>query len=106
MITKEYIQLKLIEAIEYTKYSNEDTWSFIITYPNGKKINHTGDVESVIGNKNEQNKIINLISSAIEGMGDLQITKSMFKKLANDFLHINLPDHANKCLHAIKINNL
>ncbi len=96
MKVERYIELRLLEALEYTKYSNEESWSFLIKI-NDKNINFTGDVKEIENDENAKEQIIETFEKAIAktqfSIGELQI-----KELIQDLKKVKLFGLINECI--------
>lgn len=96
MTTRRYIELRILEAIEYIKYSNEESWSFVVR-AGDKKICFTGDKieEYEIDKKNEA---IDKFTEALNLM-DFSIDEEHIIELINDLKVVKLFKYINECIN-------
>lgn len=96
MKIKRYLELRLIEALEYSRYSNENTWSFIVRV-HDKKINFAGDIKNKKQKKAQKDYPIELISESLIEVGFI-IDESHIKELIEDLSKVKLFGYINECI--------
>lgn len=101
MTTRRYIELRLLEALEYIKYSKEDSWSFVVRVDD-KKICFTGDK---IGD-NEIDKKNETIDKFIEALTlmEFDVDKQHIVELINDLKKVRLFKYINECINELNNN--
>ena len=95
MKTKRYVELRVLEAIEYIKYSDEDSWSFVVRVGD-KKICFTGEKieDKELEKKNEA---IERFTEALDLM-DFSVDKTHIIELINDLKVVKLFKYINECI--------
>jgi len=98
MTTRRYIELRLLEALEYIKYSKEESWSFVVRVGD-KKICFTGDKigDDEIDKKNEASdkffEALNLMEFSLD--------KQHIVELINDLRKVRLFKYINECINEV-----
>jgi hypothetical protein len=97
--TKRYVELRILEAIEYIKYSNEDSWSFVVRVGD-KKICFTG--EKIEANEiGKENEAIDKFTDALNLM-DFRVDEKHIIELINDLKVVKLFKHINECISELE----
>ena len=98
MKTKRYVELRVLEAIEYIKYSYEDSWSFVVKVGD-KKICFTGEKieDKELEKKNE---VIERFTEALDLM-DFSVDKMHIIELINDLKVVKLFKYINECIQEL-----
>lgn len=98
MTTRRYIELRIFEALEYIKYSNEDSWSFVVQVGD-KKICLAGEKidENDIDKKNE---VVNKFTEALNSM-EFSIDEHHIIELIHNLKKVRLFKFVNECINEI-----
>ena len=98
MKTNRYVELRILEAIEYIKYSDEDSWSFVVRVGD-KKICFTGD--KIEANEIEKkNEAIKRFTEALDLM-DFSVDKMHIIELINDLKVVKEFKYINECINEL-----
>ena len=96
MKIERYVELRLVEALEYTKFSKEEAWSFIIRV-HDKKINFTGEVIETEQNEKNKEQIKKLFTEALIKM-EFSIDEFHLIELIEDLRKVKLFGLVNECI--------
>ncbi len=100
MNIERYVELRLIEAFEYTKYSNEDAWSFVVRV-HDKNINFTGNVNESEQKETNKEQIVKLFTETLIKM-EFSIDELHIKELIDDLRKVKLFGLVNECISALE----